>query len=140
MLMNGEKVNHLVVNGETFDKSFVNKKVKTKDVSGSDTIRIYDGINSDGGVFQYGSGNYSVYTGDMFIVLAKFMNYFYIANSGNPPKTNKTRQDKYMGFGWTSVNNIEMLDSITGGVNSPLYLLFLYCCLALLAWEVAFLC
>ena len=140
MLMNGEEVNHLVVGGETFDKSFINKKVKTKDVLGSDTVSIYDGINSDGGVFQYGSGNYSVYTGDVFIVLAKFLSYVYIANSGNPPKTNKTRQDKYMGFGWTSLNNIEILDSITGGVNSPLYLLFLYCCLALLAWEVAFLC
>lgn len=110
MLMNGEKVNHLVVGGETFDKSFVNKKVKTKNVSGSDTVRIYDGINADGGVFQYGSGNYSVYTNDEFIVLVKFMSHVYIANSANPPKNNKTRQDRYMGLGWVSLNDVEFLN------------------------------
>lgn len=128
MLMNGKEVNHLVVNGETFDKSYFMRKIRlVKDVNTKSGM-----INKDGIYFDTYVSGLIMPSGAEGIVFFKYKNGYCVYS------------DHYgdlcdYGF-WVTGDCIEFIDDTTGGVNSPLYLLLFYCCLAWLAWEVAFLC
>ena len=129
MLMNGKEVNHLVVNGETFDKSYFMRKIRlVKDVNTKGGM-----INKDGIYFDTSVSGLIMPSGTEGIVFLKYKNGYCVYSD-------RYRDSYDYGF-WVTGDCIEFIDNDkTGGVNSPFYLLFLYCCLVLLAWEVAFLC
>lgn len=126
MLMNGQKVNHLVVNGETFDKSY-SAGVKAKVIKPYAAIGSIKAGGTIASVFADG-GQQIKNLGDIVTVIGRYKNAAAILTYSD-----------YISGCWISMDDIEFIDE-TGGVNSPFYLLLLYCCLILLAWEVAFLC
>lgn len=124
MLMNGKEVNHLVIGGETFDKSYYMRKIRfLKDFASNDGW-----ISPTGIAMGSGNGGMGVEKGNIGYTILKYKNG-YCACVDNGFK---------IGF-WVTEDCIGFIDE-TGGVNSPLYLLLLYLLIALLAWEVAFLC
>lgn len=108
MLMNGKEVKHLVIGGETFDKSYVGKRVKVTPKSGYWYLHFCPAVNADGTLRDRGE-NYIVDSGDEFIILAKYMDCIFIANSEKPPESNKTNNANE-GFGWVSINDVTLLD------------------------------
>lgn len=125
MLMNGKEVNHLVIGGEMFDKNYCMRRIRFLKNFAS-----YDGrISPEGVVMGSGNGGMGVEKGNIGYTILKYKNG-YCACVDNGFK---------IGF-WVTEDCIEFINDTTGGVNSPLYLLLFYCCIALLAWEVAFLC
>lgn len=131
MLMNGKEINHLVIGGETFDKSY-SAGVKAKVVAKGGYAET-GSIKKDGTIVSgaSGGGGYAKTAGDIVTVIAIYKNAAAVL-------ANDT--DFIMSGSWVYLDNLEFIDDETGGVNSPFYLLFLYCCLVLLAWEVTFLC
>lgn len=127
MLMNGKEVNHLVVGGETFDKSnLIGRKVKGK---GTDyAMPLSFDPKTGKGVWSTKSvcGLLTSSTWEI-VAQARVLNYVYLV------------EPNYIYGGWAHLSDLEFIDE-TGGVNSPSYLLLLYLLIALLAWEVAFLC
>lgn len=114
MLMNGQKVNHLVINGETFDKSFDGgikvKAIRDATVGEIDELgRIINPASAPGG-FWY------VPRGTIMPVIARYKNAVCMVGG-------------YRNYsGWISMDDIEFIDDDkTGGVNKPSYLLFIYC-------------
>lgn len=69
MLMNGKEVNHLVVNGETFDKSYYLRKIRflKSFATGQGTI-------GEGGIYMGSGGGGPVEVGDEGYVLFKYKN------------------------------------------------------------------
>ena len=131
MLMNGEEVNHLVVGGETFDKSY-SAGVKAKVVAKGGYAEI-GSIKKDGTIVSGmpGGGGYAKTVGDIVTVIAIYKNAAaFLASDTALINTGS----------WIYLDNLEFINDTTGGVNSPFYLLLLYLLIALLAWEVAFLC
>lgn len=131
MLMNGKEVNHLVIGGETFDKSY-SAGVKAKVVAKGGYASI-GSIKKDGTIVSgiSGGGGYAKTVGDIVTVIAIYKNAAaFLAGDTDFINTGS----------WIYLDNLEFINDTTGGVNSPLYLLLLYLLIALLAWEVAFLC
>ena len=102
MLMNGQKVNHLIISGETFDKSFdVGIKVKTIRDARTGEIdelgRIINPSSANGGFFY-------VPQGTIIPVIARYKNAVCMASG-------------YGSYsGWISIDNIEFIDDDeTGG-------------------------
>ena len=96
--MNGEEVNHLVIGGETFDKSFDGGiKVRTiRDVTAG-------GINESGIIHYHpGSGGWYVPKDTTLSVIARYKNAVCMA----------TESGNYAG--WISMDDIEFIDT-TGG-------------------------
>lgn len=123
MLMNGQEVNHLVIGGETFDKNYCMRRIRfLKSFASNDGWISFKGI-----VMSSGNGGIAVDKGNTGYTILKYKNGYCVYHDASP-----------WGF-WVTEDCIEFIDE-TGGVNSPFYLLLLYCCLILLAWEVAFLC
>ena len=113
MLMSGQKVNHLIIGGETFDKSFdAGIKVKTIRDARTGEIdelgRIINPSSANGGYLY-------VPQGTIIPVIARYKNAVCMASG-------------YGSYaGWISIDNIEFIDDDkTGGVNKPSYLLFIY--------------
>ena len=129
MLMNGKEVNHLVVGGETFDKSnLIGRKVKGK---GTDYVMP---VSFDPKTGYSGPGAKSVCSLDNCIMWeivaqARVSDLIYLIDPIN----------KVLG-GWTHLSSVEFIDDETGGVNSPFYLLLLYLCIIWLALGVLLLC
>lgn len=97
MLMNGKEVNHLVVGGETFDKSYYMRKIRfLKDFASNDGW-----ISSTGIVMSSGSGGRSVDKGNTGYTILKYKNGYcaYV--------------DK-IGF-WVTEDCIEFIDETGGG-------------------------
>lgn len=125
MLMNGKEVNHLVINGEAFDKSFENgRKVRTVR-----NARIGE-IDESGMIHnQPGTSGWYIEKNIVFSVIARYKNAFCVA----------------YGYGnyaaWVSIDDVELIDEkVMGGVNSPSYLLFIFYCISLLALGVLLPC
>ena len=113
MLMNGKEVNHLVINGDKFDKSYVGLKVKINNVS----LPLYSELTVDGDIGDYLSTADSRVTD--FTILAKYKDKVYIARSF------EDHNNQFgAAFGWTDISNVTVLKN--GGVNKPSYLLFIY--------------
>ena len=110
MLMNGKEVNHLVINGDRFDKSYVGKRVKITPTSGASFLHFYPAVNGDGTLRDFTDLNYIVDRGDEVIILAKYMDCIFIANSKNPPATNANGNRPDIGFGWIDVKDVTFLD------------------------------
>ena len=110
MLMNGKEVKHLVINGETFDESYIGRKVKITPTSGAWSLHFYPAVNGDGTLRDFTDFNYIVERGDEFIILAKYMDCIFIANSKNPPATNANGNRPDIGFGWIYVKDVTFLD------------------------------
>ena len=122
MLMNGKEVNHLVVNGETFDKSY-SAGVKAKVIEKKGNVWIgtawIGSIRKDGTIVTgiNGGGNYAKSVGDIVTVIAIYKNAAaFLARDTDIINTGS----------WISLNNLEFIDDKTGGVNKPSYLLFIY--------------
>lgn len=114
MLMNGKEVNHLVINGDRFDKSYVGLKIKINKGS----LPLYGELTFDGDIANYLSTADSRVTD--FTILAKYKDKVYISRSFEDPN------NAYgAAFGWTDISNVTVLKN--GGVNKPSYLLFIYC-------------
>lgn len=124
MLMNGKEVNHLVINGEMFDKSFY--LIKARAIKDADI-----GVISKSGEIKPervgGVGSAYMPKGRVITLIARYRNAVCM-----------TAEDTGAS-GWISMNDIEFIDA-TGGVNKPSYLLFIYYCIALLVWGVALAC
>lgn len=97
MLMNGQEVNHLVIGGETFDKSFDGgiKAKTTRDV-------VPGGIN-ESGIVHSDPGAWYVPKGDTISVIARYKNAVCIA----------TGPGYYAG--WITMEAIEFINDTTGG-------------------------
>lgn len=131
MLMNGKEVNHLVIGGETFDKSnLIGRKVKAKNKNIYHAMPV--SFDTKTGYIEPGT-KYVCGLGDCImweiVAQARVSDLIYLIDPIN----------NILG-GWAHLTDVEFIDDETGGVNSPLYLLLLYLLIALLAWEVAFLC
>lgn len=107
MLMNGKEVNHLVIGGETFDKSYIGRKVKIAPSSGAAFIHFFPAVNGNGTLRDLDNTNFAVNRGDEFIILAKYMDCIFIASS---PATNVNGNSTSIGFGWIYVKDITFLD------------------------------
>lgn len=126
MLMNGQKVNHLIIGGETFDKSF-DGSIKVRTIKDS-----LLGVISKSGEIEaesIGVGRGYIPKGRVITLIARYRNAVC------------TTAEDIGCSGWMSINDVEFIDdNETGGVNSPFYLLSLYCCIVLLALGVLLLC
>lgn len=100
MLMNGKEVNHLIIDGETFDKSY-EQGVKVKIVP-ADGRPNADVGNVDFAGQITGMGGAVVSGGNICIALAKYKNAIYIINSPNITNIHAT------GY-WVSLNDVEFL-------------------------------
>lgn len=152
MLMNGQKVNYLVLNGEKFtSESAFPKYYKFKNQS---ELKFYNlELDSSNNIVfsiqrrrQWETNDwlyYAAYLSEKNLVLD------IIKNNGEQYALTYCMVDfktGYVGYqaiaAWIKVSEAGGMTpaDTAGGVNNPFYLLFLYCCLILLAWEVAFLC
>lgn len=122
MLMNGKEVNHLVVGGETFDKSY-SAGVKAKVVERKGDVWVgsawIGSIRKDGTVISSlpGGGGYTRQAGDIVTVIAIYKNAAAILTDDG---------QVYNTGSWISLDNLEFVDGKTGGVNKPSYLLIIY--------------
>ena len=131
MLMNGQEVNHLVIGGETFDKSnFIGRKVKA--AKGANNHAMPVSFDPKTGYFEPGT-TYVCSLGDCImweiIAQARISDLIYLIDPIN----------KISG-GWAHLSDVEFIEDETGGVNSPFYLLLLYFCIIWLALGVLLLC
>ena len=98
LMMNGKEVNHLVIAGETFDKSY-SAGVKAKVISPS-----YVGtINKNGDIISrtFDGGMHSKSPGDILTVIGIYKNAAaYLADDG----------EQYTRGSWISLNNIKFID------------------------------
>lgn len=98
LLMNGKEVNHLIVNGEAFDKSY-SAGVKARVTSTS-----YVGtINKNGDIISrhFDGGMPFKNRGDILTVVGIYKNAAaYLADDG----------EKYIRGSWISLDNIEFID------------------------------
>ena len=84
LIMNGKEVNHLIVSGEQFDKSYVGKRGTLVSTNNVRNIYLYNRVNTDGSG-DWGQVNGSIPTavaGDQCDILAAYKDMFYIANVG----------------------------------------------------------
>lgn len=72
MLMNGKEANHLVINGEVFDKSYVGRQVKL-----IKTMVDTDSHLSASGGRSNGTGGTAFESGQICTVMANYHSFFY---------------------------------------------------------------
>lgn len=114
MLMNGQEVDHLVVNGETFDKSY-SAGVKAKVIKPYAAIGSIKAGGTIASVFADG-GQQVKNLGDIVTVIGRYKNAAAILTYSD-----------YVSGCWISMDDIEFIDDDkTGGVNKPSCLLFIY--------------
>lgn len=114
MLMNGKEVNHLVINGETFDKSCVGKRAKIVATKGDNSNNIYMGIrvNADGSISSDTSDGYyhTAKIGDECVTIASYKNVFYITNITGDSWHGSNHSGDGVGQGWLKKENLQFLD------------------------------
>ena len=96
MLMNGKEVNHLVINGETFDKRYLGKEVEIlNDIRGDSMINIH------GDYFQpSGSDTWILPKGSKgFMTAIKFFDCYYLLK----------KSGEFAGV-WAKPSDIKILD------------------------------
>lgn len=94
MLMNGKEVNHLVINGETFDKSYYMRKIRFIKSFASDDGRVYE----KGVVMYHDQGGMAIEPGKEGFVYLKYKNGYCVELGANS-----------FGF-WVTDNEIEFID------------------------------
>lgn len=112
MLMNGKEVKHLVISGETYDKSYVGKKAKLVAINGVGTIYTGYRVNLDGSIdWTIQNGQYvTAYPGDLCFILNKYKNAFYIANVDKEGWHGSIAPGPGCGQGWVYGDNLEILN------------------------------
>ena len=112
MLMNGKEVKHLVISGETYDKSYVGKKAKLVAINGVGTIYTGYRVNLDGSIdWTIQNGQYvTAYPGDLCFILGKYKNAFYIANVDKAGWHGSIAPGPGCGQGWVYGDNLEILN------------------------------
>lgn len=106
MLMNGQEVNHLVIGGETFDKSY-SAGVKAKVVAKGGYASI-GSIKKDGTIVSgiSGGGGYAKTVGDIVTVIAIYKNAAaFLAGDTDFINTGS----------WIYLDNLEFINDTTGG-------------------------
>lgn len=99
MLMNGKEVNHLVIGGETFDKSYFMRKVRlVKDVNTRKGA-----INMDGVFWGDYTGGVTIPSGAEGIVFFKYKNGYCIYSEYHP-------EDYFHYAFWVTEDCIEFID------------------------------
>lgn len=99
LLMNGKEVNHLIINGEAFDKSY-SAGVKAKVIS---DFTYVGAINKNGDIICKGSdgGRYTKSQGDILTIICIYKNAAaFLTDDG----------EKYNKGSWVSLDNIEFID------------------------------
>lgn len=99
LLMNGKEVNHLIINGEAFDKSY-SAGVKAKVIS---DFTYVGAINKNGDIICKGpdGGRYTKSPGDILTIICIYKNAAaYLADDG----------ETYTRGSWVSLDNIEFID------------------------------
>ena len=145
MLMNGKEVNHLMIGGKSytaddflpaiyeFGEKFTNKHYyRALDASGAFSMH-YGQVNFNLGIDKYDRqtlvDKIAYYNGEEYALVDCLL---------------QTPGDGEMMYGvaWIKVSEMGGMTRVdaTGGVNKPSYLLFIYYCIALLAWGVALAC
>lgn len=114
MLVNGKEVNHLILGGETFDKSFAAGR-KARVIRNTE---IGD-IKKDGTILDSALDGRSYMKGpdDIVTVIARYKDAVAILSS------------EFFTMGsWIPINAIQFIDdeNENGGVNSPSYILFIF--------------
>ena len=107
MLMNGKEVNHLIIGGEQFDKSYVGKKIKAISPEGHWMVYYTNIINVDG---SYPHSNTFIDVGDTFVILAKYKNMIFVANPMDDSAKNNTNPTKGVGYGWIPIDHAKFID------------------------------
>lgn len=97
MLMNGKEVNHLVISGETFDKSYYGKKVQLLN-----DVYLDSGITYDNKYYYGGYGGIFTKGREGFIILLKHLNFYYICCT--------LGADKIIRGAWCKEEDIKILD------------------------------
>lgn len=99
LLMNGKEVNHLIINGEAFDKSY-SAGVKAKVISGFTYVGT---INKNGDIISEDTagGKHFKSRGSILTVVGIYKNAAaYLADDG----------EKYARGSWVSLDDIEFID------------------------------
>ena len=98
MLMNSKEVNHLIIGGQQFDKSYFGKHLKIK------ASNVFSGghLNAEGKYYisQLNSRS-EISVGEECICLVKFNNYIFVV----PVKWRNSDRDC-----WISISDVEFLD------------------------------
>lgn len=146
MLMNGQKVNHLVINGESytaddflpakydFGKSFTDYNYFHYILDGKDAFYEHyqvTNLHPDDLTIKWAMVNQiAFYKGEEYALI----------NCWLDDQTNGTGM--YGGYAWIKASDLGGMTRVdaTGGVNKPSYLLFIYCCLTWLALGVTSSC
>lgn len=125
MLMNGKEVNHLVIGGETFDKSY-SAGVKAKVIHDGALIGV---VKRDGSIYdlETNGAHFAMPKGRIVTVISRYKDAVSVLYEDHNERS------------WMSIHDLEFIDTI-GGVNSPFYLLLLYLCIIWLALGVLLLC
>lgn len=96
MLLNGKEINHLILGGETFDKSFTaGKKARVNGLAYIGDIKKDGTINSNAS----DGGNYIKQEGDIVTVIARYKDAVAILSSSS-----------FVRGSWISINDIEFID------------------------------
>lgn len=101
MLMNGKEVNHLVINGEAFDKSNCEHKIRfLKEFASRDGH-----VSPEGVSMGSGQGGAAIMKGSIGHIFLKYKNGYCVYMDIDPLKN---------GF-WVTEDLIEFIDDKTGG-------------------------
>lgn len=113
MLMNGQKVNHLVIGGETFDKSY-SAGVKAKVIHDGALIGV---VKRDGSIYDVepNGAHFVMPKGLIVTVISRYKDAVSVLYEDHNSRS------------WMSIYDLEFInDAKTGRVNKPSYLLFIY--------------
>lgn len=94
VLMNGKNVEHLVINGEAFDKRYVGSNIEILN-----TIFAESTIDLNGGYHEVASGRVILKGTKGFVTLFKYFNLYYIID-----------RNGYTGGSWCKAEDIKILD------------------------------
>lgn len=114
MFINGNEVNHLFLKGQQFDLSYSHLAAKIVDPTGRiSDINLGERVNADNTIALLLNNNGSQQTvkvGSECWVLARFMDYVYIAVNDSSNWHSSVDAGNNTGIGWIPVNNIELLN------------------------------
>lgn len=101
MLMNGKEVNHLVIGGETFDKSY-SAGVKAKVIHNNAPIGV---VKKDGSIYdvEHNGAQYVMPKGRIVTVISRYKDAVSVLYEDHSSRS------------WMSIYDLEFMDDTTGG-------------------------
>ena len=97
LMMNRKEVNHLIIGGQQFDKSYVNRKVEIVD-SSNWFVYLGESVNSDGKIKLTSSAEVPyLKTGTECVIFAKYKDAIFVGWENGD------------GLGWIATKNAEFI-------------------------------